>query len=309
MHTTPATKSGALFCAALLSAVVAAGCGSSSRPAATAGPSHDMNAMSTPTTAGHTSAGHTAAAAMPGTDMAGMTPLVAGADGTTASAAGLTLKASTAIIPTGRATDLALNVLDASGMPITSFDRDQTKLMHLIVVRTDFTGYQHIHPKLGARGRFTVPLTLPAAGPYHAIADFTTAGKRYALAVAITAPGTAIPNMLPLPSTLTTVDGYEVRIEHGALSTGSPSQLTFTISRSGKPVTALQPYLGAFGHLVALRKPDLAYSHVHPLTHNTAAATITFNADFPSAATYRLFLQFRAAGRVHTAPFTVSVNK
>lgn len=29
-------------------------------------------------------------------------------------------------------------------------------------------------------------------------------------------------------------------------------------------VTDLKPYVGAFGHLVALRAGDLAYLHVHP---------------------------------------------
>lgn len=74
-------------------------------------------------------------------------------------------------------------------------------------------------------------------------------------------------------------------------------------------MTTLQPYLGAFGHLVALRKPDLAYTHVHPISHDVAGETIVFDAEFASAATYRLFLQFRAAGVVHTAAFTVPVSK
>src|SRR3546814_3056298 len=38
-----------------------------------------------------------------------------------------------------------------------------------------------------------------------------------------------------------------------------------TLFRSdGNPVMTLQPYLGAYGHLVALREGDLAYLHVHP---------------------------------------------
>ena len=40
--------------------------------------------------------------------------------------------------------------------------------------------------------------------------------------------------------------------------------LTLTVTKDGQPVTDLQPYLGAYGHLVALRAGDLAYLHVHP---------------------------------------------
>lgn len=194
-------------------------------------------------------------------------------------------------------------------MPVTRFDRDQTKLMHLIVVRTDFTGYQHIHPVLGAGGLFKVPLLLPQPGAYHAIADFTTAGRRYALAVTLDAPGTATVATMPPARPTASVDGYQVQFDHGALGSTSAAQLKFTILRGGKPVTALQPYLGAFGHLVALRRPDLAYTQVHPVSLDAAGGSIVFDAEFTSPATYRLFLQFAAAGAVRTAAFTVPVNR
>jgi len=296
-----AFKSAAILGATLLSAL-AAGCGSSAKPSNTTNSGHQMAGMSM-------SAGAHAGATTSGMAMTGMIPLVSGANGTSPSAAGLTLKADVTTVATGRTATLTLNVQDAQGLAVTQFERDQTKLMHLIIVRSDLTGYQHIHPLLGSGGLFTVPLLLPAPGRYHAIADFTTAGKRYALAVAITAPGTAATIPLPVASPTANVDGYDVQFQHGALSSSAAAQLTFTIRRGGKAVTALQPYLGAFGHLVALRKPDLAYSHVHPVGHDTAAAAIAFDAEFPSPATYRLFLQFRAAGRVHTAPFTVTVSK
>ena len=241
--------------------------------------------------------------------MRGMSPLVKGADGTSPAAGGLTLESSPTTIPLAKRTVLALKVLDARGMPVTKFDRDQTKLMHLIVVRDDFLGYQHLHPVLGSGGRFTVPLLFAAPGRYRAIADFTTAGKRYALGVNITVPGAVTAAPLPPPSSMTVIHGYDVQFDHGPLKPRGSAQLRFTVRRGGKPVSALQPYLGAFGHLVALRKRDLTYSHAHPFAHNAARGTLMFHAEFPSAGTYRLFLQFRAAGRVHTAPFTVAVAR
>ena len=66
----------------------------------------------------------------------------------------------------------------------------------------------------------------------------------------------------------------------------------------------MEPYLGARGHLVALREGDLAFLHVHP-----DADRLRFTAEFPSAGRYRLFLQFKAGGRVHTAAFTRQVSR
>ena len=57
---------------------------------------------------------------------------------------------------------------------------------------------------------------------------------------------------------------------------------------------------GAGGHLVALREGDLAYMHVHP----TGTGRPAFEVEFADASRYRLFVQFKPDGRVHTAAFT-----
>ncbi|GGJ27025.1 hypothetical protein GCM10010121_042800 [Streptomyces brasiliensis] len=75
----------------------------------------------------------------------------------------------------------------------------------------------------------------------------------------------------------------------------------------------LEPYLQAYGHLVALRSGDLAYLHVHPNGEPGDGTThpgpdVSFTATAPSAGTYRLFLGFRHDGRVRTAAFTVRTD-
>ena len=82
---------------------------------------------------------------------------------------------------------------------------------------------------------------------------------------------------------------------------GEETKIRFTVLKHGKPVQ-VQPYLGANGHLVALREGDLAFLHVHPME-----GTTEFESTFPTVGHYRLFLQFKHAGRVHTAAFTQEV--
>ena len=91
----------------------------------------------------------------------------------------------------------------------------------------------------------------------------------------------------------------------GELVPGAVSPLTLTVRRDGRAVTDLQPYLGAYGHLVALRTGDLAYLHVHPDGSPTAGPEIRFAAEVPGAGTYRLYLDFRHGDVVRTAEFTV----
>jgi hypothetical protein len=77
------------------------------------------------------------------------------------------------------------------------------------------------------------------------------------------------------------------------------SSLGFAITRNGAPVET-EPYLGAGGHLVALREGDLAFLHVHP----TEEHGVEFETELQPGSRYRLYLQFKHDGRVHTAEFT-----
>jgi hypothetical protein len=110
-----------------------------------------------------------------------------------------------------------------------------------------------------------------------------------------------------------TADGYTITL-HDALTPGHDSELALSVSRDGTPVTGLEPYLAAYGHLVALRQGDLAYLHVHPDGapgdgRTTAGPDIVFHTTAPSDGTYRLFLDFRHRGVVRTAEFTMTAGK
>jgi hypothetical protein len=95
----------------------------------------------------------------------------------------------------------------------------------------------------------------------------------------------------------------KVTLSRAPSRAGAESDLRFGVTRGGRRVD-VQPYLGAKGHLVALRDGDLAFLHVHPDEDE-----LRFMAEFPSAGRYRLFLQFRVDGRVHTAEFTMEVSR
>lgn len=224
---------------------------------------------------------------------------------------GYTLVAPRTAFPTGEPAELAFSITGSDGLPVTAFDVVHDRRLHLIVVRRDGTGFQHLHPDLGADGIWRTPLTLPSGGVYRAFADFVpTGGPTLTLGTDLFAPGEFTPAE-PLPARVAQVDGYEVRLE-GDLVGGGASQVVATVSKDGAPVADLEPYLGAFGHLVALRQHDLAYLHVHPDSASVPQPTaragpqIAFTAEVPSQATYRLFLDFQHAGTVRTAEFTMA---
>jgi hypothetical protein len=226
--------------------------------------------------------------------------------GLAASNDGLTLALQQTSLERGRPTELRFSILGSDGQPVRDFEVEHEKRMHLIVVRRDGQGFQHLHPELGDDGVWHVALTLPDAGSYRVFADFKHDEKAQTLAADLAVDGEAEYAALPAPATSAdTGDGYDVRLDAGAVRAGRETELSFTVTRGGEPVRT-EPYLGAGGHLVALREGDLAYLHVHPEGHDQA---VEFMTEFPSEGRYRLYLQFKHEGRVHTAEFTQEVGR
>ncbi len=217
---------------------------------------------------------------------------------------GLTLELARNTAPQGQPFALAFRIVDRRGQTVRHFDVEHTKRMHFILVRRDMTGFQHLHPTENPDGIWSVPVTLSEAGSYRVFADFSVGEKPYTLADDLTVDGSLRSQALPAPARSFDVDGLRVSLTEGATKAGTESELGFTVTRQGRPV-AVQDYLGAKGHLVALRHGDLAFLHVHPDENS-----LKFMATFPTAGSYRLFLQFKTGdGRLHTAAFTQEVTR
>lgn len=212
---------------------------------------------------------------------------------------GLRLVAENTTFRAGAAERFSFRVVDASGRTVRNFDVEHERRMHLIVVRRDLSGYQHLHPRQGRDGSWSVRLRLPDAGTYRAYADFARGGEPQTLAVDLSVPGSFEPRSLPQPAaTAHAGDDYEVELDDGG------GDMRFVVRRDGRVLSDIEPYLGARGHLVVLREGDLAYLHVHPESDASAGRDIRFGVDYPSEGRYGLFLQFKHEGRVHTAVFT-----
>ena len=210
-------------------------------------------------------------------------------------------------------TPFRFTVTGPDGHPVTEYQRRHEKELHLIVVRRDLAAFQHVHPTPDASGVWTVPLDLGRAGSYRVFADFAPAaldGDTLTLGADLSVAGRFTPAPLAPPADTATVDGYEVTLD-GTPTAAQESELTFTVRRGGREVTDLQPHLGAYGHLVSLRAGDLAYLHTHPATEahpgERGGPRVLFGTTFPTAGTYRLFLDFRHDDTVRTAEFTVVV--
>lgn len=220
------------------------------------------------------------------------------ASGLSISADGVTLVPRSTTITPGRPTRLSFRLEDDAGLTVRDLDIVHERPLHLIVVRRDLSGFQHLHPERAPDGGWATLLLLDAPGSYRAFADFEVDGVRRTLGVDLDAPGLVEPAPRLEPSTDARVGPYAVSLRRsGAL-------LGFRFERDGTAVLP-EPYLGARGHLVVLREGDLAFVHAHPEPGATVADGTSYEAELPSAGTFAAFLQFVHDGVLRTVRFTI----
>ena len=198
-------------------------------------------------------------------------------------------------LPVGSKATWSIRVLDAaSGTPVKEFDTVHEKILHLIVVKSDLSWFNHIHPVYKGDGLFTISTVLPKEGSYKLYADYTPKGKEQEVAQHEFATGGNPPNPV---SVLPVVDGigdggwmlknvtsapegepgasggtpYVVAMMPmpGRLVAGKEAMLHFQIrDAGGKPLPSLERYLGAGGHAVILSSDLKGYLHAHPMEGN-----------------------------------------
>jgi hypothetical protein len=286
---------GAVFAVAL----VAGGTVDPDVSTATAENHEEESTMSTPT---HTDSETGHAAETGGEDAAAGTEAV---PGLAVADAGYRLELGQTDFEAGPDQEIALRITGSEGETVRDFDVEHERELHLIVVRRDFEAFQHLHPTQQADGSWTVRADFSRPGEYRVFADFATDGQSLTLGADVSVAGRYDPAPLPAPSSKADAgDGYEVTISRRQVVGGELTPVEFTVSRNGRGVGTLDPYLGADGHLVALREGDLAFLHTHPQGEPGGAGPIRFDVEYPSAGRYRLFLQFEHNGEVRTAAFT-----
>ncbi|MEV6057680.1 hypothetical protein [Streptomyces sp. NPDC052107] len=258
-----------------------------------------------------------ASASAPGDDMAsmpGMEPVSAG-NGLAAAKDGYKVTSTAATVPAGKAAAYRFAITGPDGKPVTGFAVDQTQRMHFYAIHSDLTGFQHLHPTMAGDGTWTAPLAALQPGTWRLYASFTPdsgagKGKGFVLSRTVKVSGMAMTSSLPKASGTATVDGYTVAVKGDPMA-GMGHRLTATVTKDGKPVTDLQPYLDTYAHLTAFHQGDLAFAHLHPETEvdgDHGGPTLSFHAEFAQSGNWRMFLQFQTGGKLHTASLTLHVG-
>lgn len=222
---------------------------------------------------------------------------------------GLQFEPSQTRFESGTASDWTFRITRDDGTTVTEFDDAHGERSHLIVVRRDLARFQHLHPTLESDGTWRAEgFTLPEPGVYRAFVDVVVDAQPTTLGFDLFASGSWEADPRPGSTRTATIDGYDVELLTEAITARNRSRLAFEVQRNGDPVPELDEYLGALGHLVALREGDLAYLHVHPEDTAPDGGRVEFSARFPTTGRYRLFLQTKPDGSLITTSFDLTIE-
>lgn len=254
---------------------------------------------------------------------------------TTSTSVRAEFRSEPATVHAGRPATLIITVKDAMGNVVRDLQVVHEKKMHLILVSADLSEFAHVHPQQVEEGSFQIAHTFQYGGEYRLFADFTPLrGEPLVEKFSLRVDGGARP-------TTALVEGARSVEQDGLrftmaidkpLRVGEAAMLNFAVNdaRTGKPVTDLQPYLGALAHFVIISQDGADFLHAHPMEKSTKTAShehgdheakahqhganlasgskVSAHTSFPRAGLYKLWAQFQRNGRVMTVPFVVRVE-
>jgi rRNA maturation protein Nop10 len=229
-----------------------------------------------------------------------------------------------------------------SGEAVTKFEVVHERQFHLFVISQDMEYFQHIHPEEKPNGEWSIDVTLPRAGYYKVLSDFMPAGgaPQFIARPLVTAGyagdlASDSAHLMPDSVATKTVDDITATLTYDppAFAAGQYGHLNFhlTDSASGKPISDLQTYLGAFGHTLIMSEDMADYVHSHPLDilaipdddglprflippgsdleKLRGGPNVTFEGLMPKPGVYRAWTQFRRNDKIHTFAFTFAVGE
>ncbi len=232
---------------------------------------------------------------------------------------------------------------DASGRPADDLVSHHEALVHGVLIADDGGSFVHVHPARIAPGRFAVSLTPERAGPLTFYAEIARRGggtQTLDLPLVVAGPPPTPTPPAPAPTGLHKVGGYEIEgsTSPGTPRAGEPVSLAFRVLEDGRPVPALEPWLGMAGHLMVRSADGALFAHLHaagarndsgpgqgrsgiaaagealgvraeaPSAQPEFGPEVDFGYLFPTAGDYRLWLQVKVDGRVLTLPLEITVQ-
>ncbi len=206
---------------------------------------------------------------------------------------------------------------NGKGVDLNQLEEVHARKIHLLVVDSTLTDYHHVHPtptKVAGEYQFSF---VPQKKAYRLWVDITpkVTGEQTFLVVDLGDPEKTPPPVKTL-SKESTVGAYTFRLNlKEPLVVGKPAMATVDVTdQAAKPVTTLQPVMGAFAHVVGFSEDLRTIAHIHPMglepktPQERGGPTLSFHLEPKKAGFLKLFVQTRIGDKDFFAPLGVNVS-
>jgi hypothetical protein len=183
--------------------------------------------------------------------------------------------------------------------------------VQVMIVSEDLNWFQHIHPVQQTDGTYAVTQTFHNGGKYLLYTDLKSIDMEQ------------VPHMLEIEAkgyymksrevvtnkVISYSEPYSIILENVKdFETERMQPVRISIQKDGKKLKhgEVDQYLGPSAHIVMIGKADKDLVHIHPVTHQDFP--IYAEVDIQKAGMYKMWVQFKIHGKVHTADFNINVN-
>ena len=190
---------------------------------------------------------------------------------------------------------------------------------HLIVICRDGNEFQNLRPKQAAEGEFSADVTFPHPGQYVLCLQFASAPhKNHTLTVPfqVGKGSTGLASRKPDADVPKTVDGYEFTLNGYPTRALEIAMPTFRITHDHRPVSNIEVlderYPNDAGYAVLISDDSRNFVQTVPVTVMTAnkqfQQPVMFHAKVLRPGNYKIWAQFKIAGKVQTVDFSFKVG-
>ena len=215
--------------------------------------------------------------------------------------AGYTAKTGGSEFPADAPFPLKIAITGKDGKNVTTFETTQGAAIDVMLVRWDLSRFTRVPVTMAPDGIWTGTVPPLDSGQYRVVARFIPAGTQDPIVVGkdvAIGDGSFIPE-LPKNTLAATIDGYQAKLT-GDTSGKGPSTVSVSVTQAGKPVTAVDSFMGGGARMVVVSDTfgDFKSSADQP----DAAGMFKFTLPKLPPATYQVFVQMSMGGKVRTFP-------
>ena len=204
-----------------------------------------------------------------------------------------------------------------NGKPLgpDAFDLAHTKEVHVLAVDSSLSDYSHSHPQpMAPAGIWTYTFIPKFNRAYRVWLDVTPVGgaQQYVM-LTLNVGGASVPVDKKMSLTASVGNVVATLAFDTSLVAGQAAMGHLSIQRDGKPFAALEPVMGAYGHIVGISEDWTTIAHIHPMgteptrESDRGGPTIDFHLEPKHAGFLKIFAQIQVDGHDVFLPFGVTV--